>query len=262
MSQTTPPSLTAPGTAPDRSDRATFSARATAFATWMGTAVTEFAALATNVYNNAVDCYNNAVAAAASAVSAAASATTAVNAPGTSATSTTSLTIGTGSQSLTVQTGKSFAVGQAVIIAYTTSPGNYMLGYITSYTSGTGALVVTVTTTSGSGTQSAWTVSLTSPIQAAALASQQKTTTYTAVAGDVIDADTSGGAWTLTLPASPNVDDCVTVTDLAGTWHTNNLTIGRNSSKIMGSAADMTANVRYARITLKYTGATYGWIII
>ena len=77
MSQTTPPSLTAPGTAPDRSDRATFSARATAFATWMATAVTEFAALATNVYNNAVDAYNNTVAAAVSAVQAAASATAA-----------------------------------------------------------------------------------------------------------------------------------------------------------------------------------------
>lgn len=92
---------------------------------------------------------------------AAASAASAINAPGTSATSTTSLTIGTGSQTLTIQTGKAFSVGQYVIIANTPSPANYMVGQITAHDSGTGSLTVNVASIGGSGTLSAWTVSLT-----------------------------------------------------------------------------------------------------
>jgi hypothetical protein len=83
----------------------------------------------------------------------------ALNAYATNSTSASSLAIGTGSKSLTVETGKSYVAGMSVKIAYTTTPANYMLGYVTSYNSGTGALVVNVTETGGSGTYAAWTVS-------------------------------------------------------------------------------------------------------
>jgi hypothetical protein len=99
-------------------------------------------------------------AASASATAAAASATSALGAPGTNATSTTSLAVGTGSKSLTIQTAKAYSVGQVVVIASTASPGNQMTGIITSYNSGTGALVVDVQQTLGSGTLAAWTISL------------------------------------------------------------------------------------------------------
>lgn len=75
-------------------------------------------------------------------------------------TSTTSLTIGTGSKSLTVQTSKAYLANQAVRIYSTATPDNYMDGTVTSYDSGTGALVVNVTATNGSGTLAAWTVIL------------------------------------------------------------------------------------------------------
>jgi len=77
----------------------------------------------------------------------------------TNSTSTTSLLIGLGSKSLTVQTGKSYVVGMTVKIASTATGVDWMLGDITSYTSGTGALVVTVAGISGSGTLAAWTIS-------------------------------------------------------------------------------------------------------
>lgn len=99
-------------------------------------------------------------AASTSASAAAASAASALGAPGTNATSTTSLTVGTGSKSLTIQTAKAYSVGQVVVIASTASPGNQMTGIITSYNSGTGALVVDVQQTLGSGTLAAWTISL------------------------------------------------------------------------------------------------------
>ncbi len=75
-----------------------------------------------------------------------------------STTSSTSLSIGTGSKTLTVATGLAYSIGQSVIIAYDAS--NKMEGSVTSYNSGTGQLVVNVTTATGSGTYTAWQVSL------------------------------------------------------------------------------------------------------
>lgn len=93
---------------------------------------------------------------------AATSAASAANAPGTSATSTTSLTIGSGAKSLTIQTGKLFAVGQTVVIARTSDPIVQMTGAITAHNSGTGALSVAIPTNgfAGSGTYTDWTISL------------------------------------------------------------------------------------------------------
>lgn len=88
---------------------------------------------------------------------------------------------------------------------------------------------------------------------------QTKTTTYTAAAGEAIMADTSGGAWTLTLPATPSANDVVYVADYAGTFATNNLTVARNALKIMGLSEDMTVSDNNAAFTLTYIDATEGW---
>lgn len=85
----------------------------------------------------------------------------AVNASTNGGTSVTSLTIGTGSRTLTTQTGKTWFIGQFVIVANSATPTNYMIGQITAYDSGSGALTVNVTAAGGSGTYSAWTISVT-----------------------------------------------------------------------------------------------------
>lgn len=75
MAQTTPPTITpAPTPAPQRGDRTTFSDRVDDFVTWLTAAVAQFGAVATNVYNNAVDAFNSAVAASTSASNAQSSA--------------------------------------------------------------------------------------------------------------------------------------------------------------------------------------------
>ena len=86
-----------------------------------------------------------------------------------------------------------------------------------------------------------------------------KTGTYTAFPGDKLFANTSGGAFTITLPASPTVGDEVRFLDLANTFDTNNLTVGRNSEKIDGTAADLTVATEGAAFSLVYSGSTYGW---
>ena len=88
-----------------------------------------------------------------------------------------------------------------------------------------------------------------------------KTSGFTAVAGEGYFCDTSSAAFTATLPATPTLGDEVTFVDYAGTFDTNNLTVGRNSENIQGSAADLTVSVERAGLTLVYSGATQGWLL-
>jgi hypothetical protein len=116
------------------------------------------------------------------AVIAVASALTAVNAPGTSATSTTSLTVDDISQSFTLaQTDKAFAIGQYVNITQTSAPANSMLGKITAFTTGTGAMTVLVSSFTGSGTHTDWTISLAQSILTEASTAEMEAGTETAL---------------------------------------------------------------------------------
>ena len=83
-----------------------------------------------------------------------------------------------------------------------------------------------------------------------------KTTTYTASANEGIIANTSGGAWTLTLPASPSTGDKVFVAD-GGDWSTNNLTVARNGSTVEGSAADFVMDYGGVNVGFIYDGSTW-----
>ena len=88
-----------------------------------------------------------------------------------------------------------------------------------------------------------------------------KTTGFTAVAGEGYFINTTSAAITMTLPSSPTIGDEVSFIDYAGTFDTNNLTIGRNSENIQGSAADLTVSVERAANTLVYTDGTQGWLL-
>ena len=89
-----------------------------------------------------------------------------------------------------------------------------------------------------------------------------KTANYTAVAGDRVLADTSGGAWTLTLPASPAVGDEIHILDSTASFDTNNLTVARNSLKLQAGTADLTLTTENTGIGLVYMSSTYGWRVL
>jgi hypothetical protein len=84
-----------------------------------------------------------------------------------------------------------------------------------------------------------------------------KTSNYTASANDGVQTDTSGGAFTVTLPATPAVGAQVIVIDTSGSWATNNLTVGRNGSTIEGSALDLVCNISSVSVQLVYSGTTW-----
>ena len=88
-----------------------------------------------------------------------------------------------------------------------------------------------------------------------------KTGDFTAVNGEGYFVDTTSAAITMTLPSSATQGDEVSLIDYAGTFDTNNLTVGRNSHNIQGSAADLTVSTERAGFTLVYVDSTQGWLL-
>ncbi len=86
---------------------------------------------------------------------------------------------------------------------------------------------------------------------------------YTAVNGDQLLINTSGSGIgtpiTVTLPASPAVGNEVHFIDSGNAFGSNNLTINRNGSNILGSASNLTVSTNGAAFTLVYVNASRGW---
>ena len=78
--------------------------------------------------------------------------------------STNSITIGLGSKTCTIETGKSFVANQFVTIIDIDDNSNWIAGFITSYTTSTGILIITSEFENNNGfVGSNWIISLSSP---------------------------------------------------------------------------------------------------
>ena len=85
------------------------------------------------------------------------------------------------------------------------------------------------------------------------------TATETDQAGANIAANTNGGGFTVTLPASPSIGDTVNFIDQGWDFDSNALTVGRNSSKIANDTSDLVVNTEGAAFGLVYSGSDVGW---
>jgi hypothetical protein len=85
------------------------------------------------------------------------------------------------------------------------------------------------------------------------------TTTASATVGQKIMTDSSGGAFTITLPASAILGDQIEIFDATDSWTANNITLGRNGLNINGVAADFVLNVSGSYVRLIYYTAGQGW---
>lgn len=88
-------------------------------------------------------------------------------------------------------------------------------------------------------------------------ATATKTSNYSAVVEDLVVCNTSGGAFTVTLPASPAEGDRIGVYLLTAG---NNLTVGRNGKNIDGAASDLTISAVYTQRVLQYNGTQ--WVTV
>jgi hypothetical protein len=84
-----------------------------------------------------------------------------------------------------------------------------------------------------------------------------KTANYTAVAGNFLLCNTSAGAFTVTLPASPALNDQVYFQDSTGSFSTNALTINPGSNSIMGASGNLIATLANAGFGLFYNGTEW-----
>lgn len=87
----------------------------------------------------------------------------------------------------------------------------------------------------------------------------EKTANYTASVNERLFLNSSGGAFTVTLPASPSVGDFVELCDSGGKLGDNNVTLARNGLKIVGLSEDLVLDKSNIGFKLVYTGTTNGW---
>jgi len=87
-----------------------------------------------------------------------------------------------------------------------------------------------------------------------------KTSGFTAVSGEGYPCNTTSSAFTVTLPASPSVGSYVQIVDYAGTFATNNITLGANSNKINGVVGNKLLTTNREATTLVYIDSTQGWV--
>lgn len=85
---------------------------------------------------------------------------------------------------------------------------------------------------------------------------------YQAIVNDRIIC--TGGGITITLPVSTSLleNDTIQIIDATGVASSSNITVARNGAKIQNLSEDLTINVNNACVTLVYSGATYGWLIL
>lgn len=83
---------------------------------------------------------------------------------------------------------------------------------------------------------------------------------FTAVAGRAYPCNTTSAAFTVTLPASPSAGNVITLTDYAGTFQTNALTINPNGLKINSTTDNRTLGIERESITLVYIDNIQGWL--
>ena len=119
----------------------------------------------------------------------------------------------------------------------------------TTLTAGTG---VSVTNASGS-------ITIANTAPSVSWQSVQ-TSGFTAVAGNGYPCNTTSAAFTVTLPASPSAGNIITLTDYAGTWQTNNVTLDVNGNKLNSASVNATLSTKRQSISIVYIDSTQGWI--
>lgn len=92
---------------------------------------------------------------------------------------------------------------------------------------------------------------------------REVSTNYTAEVNDRMLINSSGGAFTVTLPANASLlqGDQIQLIDVGNSLQTNNVVVARNGSLILGAADDLTLDINGAIVTMLYTGSTYGWVM-
>ncbi len=86
-----------------------------------------------------------------------------------------------------------------------------------------------------------------------------KSSNFNAVVNESYCVDTTAGAVTMTLPASPTDGDAIQFVDCQSKFGTNSMVVARNGNEIMGLTENMTVGTVNAAAILRYVGANTDW---
>jgi len=151
----------------------------------------------------------------------------------------------------TVTASSAIGVASGGTGATSLTANNVILG------NGTSAVQVVAPGTNGNVLTSNGTTWVSSVASSGGLVYSYTTTPVTATNNQGILADTSGGSFTVTLPATPSVGNQVIIADAGSFWGTNNLTVGRNGSTIGGLAQDLVCDLSGVSVQFVYDGTTW-----
>ena len=87
-----------------------------------------------------------------------------------------------------------------------------------------------------------------------------QTANFSATVSNGYPINTTSSAITVTFPASPVAGNIIQLSDYAGTWQTNNVTINPNGKNITGSASNFVCATKRESIAFVYIDATQGWL--
>jgi hypothetical protein len=87
-----------------------------------------------------------------------------------------------------------------------------------------------------------------------------QTSNFAAASGFVYPVNTTSGAVTVTLPASPVAGNFVTIIDYAKTFGTNACNINPNGNRLSGQTTNTILSTNGMQVTIVYVDSTQGWL--
>jgi len=152
------------------------------------------------------------------------------------------LTLGTSGNTVTIPAGVTFNTASASVSLPNNSVTNAQLQNSTVTINGTAVALGTSTNVG---------IVWTSTIVTSAL---------TVSAGVGYFVNTSSAAITVTLPSTPSAGQQIALVDYAGTFATNNVTLGANGNKINGVVGNKALSTNREGVTITYVDSTQGWV--
>jgi hypothetical protein len=187
------------------------------------------------------------------------------NTTGTAAGLSATLAVGSGGTGATTLAANNVLLGNGTSALQAVAPGtsgNLLTSNGTTWVSSSPPITLpTQTSNSGKflttdGTTASW-----ATLNAGLNVTASKTANYTALAYDLVNANTTAGAFSITLPVSPVNGAIVGIMDTAGTFATNSVTVLPGSGSTIESDTSVVLDINSTYITFVYISASTNWKI-
>jgi hypothetical protein len=89
-----------------------------------------------------------------------------------------------------------------------------------------------------------------------------KTSSYTAVVNDIVRCNTAAGAFSVTFPNTPTDGAMIVISDIAGTFNTNTLTVNSSGTNTIEGDTSVILDVNGSYVSFMYMALTANWKLL